>query len=352
MKIVEVSASKRYEVLIRPGVLTEAGERIRPLAPKAVKAAVITDDVAAALYGDRLEASLQAAGFSTVRYTVPHGEESKNGSTYLAILNFLAAEELTRSDVLVALGGGMVGDMAGFAAATYLRGIRYVQAPTTLLAMVDSSVGGKTAIDLDRGKNLAGAFCQPEIVLCDCDTLDTLPEDILRDGCAEVVKYGVLGDRELFDHMLVRGLAFDREYVIFRSVSMKRDYVCADEFDTGARRKLNLGHTLGHAVEKRSDFTLSHGKSVAIGLATVARACAARGICTGQCAGEIEAALRALGLPVRTDYSIEELMPPMMSDKKRSGATVSVITPEEVGRCGILPLEVGQLHDFMKAGLL
>ena len=351
MKTVEVSASKRYDVLICPGVLRQAGERIRPLVPRAVKAAVMTDDTVAALYADALEASLRAAGLETLRCTVPHGEESKNGATYLSILNFLAAGELTRSDVLVALGGGMVGDMAGFAAATYLRGIAYVQVPTTLLAMVDSSVGGKTAIDLEQGKNLAGAFCQPEIVLCDCDTLDTLPRDILRDGCAEVVKYGVLGDRALFDHMLSRGLDFDREEVIFRSVSMKRDYVCADEFDTGLRRKLNLGHTLGHAVEKRSDFALSHGKSVAIGLACVARASAARGLCSAACAGEIEKALTALGLPVRTDYGIDELMPAMLSDKKRSGATVSVITPEEVGRCGILPLGVEELKKFMKAGL-
>lgn len=351
MKTVDVTASKSYRVRIGSGLLAGAGDAVRAAAPRAVKAAVITDDTVGPLYADALEASLRAAGLDTVRFTLPHGEESKNGRNYLAILNFLAGSGLTRTDVLAALGGGMVGDIAAFAAATYLRGIAYVQLPTTLLAMVDSSVGGKTAIDLDAGKNLAGAFCQPDLVLCDWDTLSTLPEDILRDGCAEVLKYGILGDRELFDHLRARGLDFDREYVIFRSVSMKRDYVCADEFDTGARRKLNLGHTLGHAVEKCSGFALSHGRSVAIGLAVVARAAAARGLCSAACAEDIAAALEALGLPTGTDRSIDELLPAMLSDKKRTGATVSVIVPETVGSCAILPLGVDELRDFMKAGL-
>lgn len=351
MKTVEVSASKKYKVYIGTGLLGSAGEFVRAVAPKAEKAAIVTDDAVGALYGGRLEASLRAAGYETLRFTLPQGEASKNAANYIALLNFLAENQITRSDLLAALGGGMTGDIAGFAAATYLQGVKYVQIPTSLLAMVDSSVGGKTAIDLDSGKNLAGAFCQPEAVLCDCSALDTLPEDILRDGCAEVVKYGVLGDPRLLSHLRERGLAFDREYVIERSVSMKRDYVCADEFDTGLRRKLNLGHTLGHAVEKRSGFALSHGKSVAIGLASVARAAAAEGMCGPACARETETALESLGLPTRTEFAVEELMPAMLSDKKRSGSAVSVIVPEEIGKCGIVPMDVARLENFMKAGL-
>lgn len=352
MKIVEVAAStKSYNVYIGAGLLACAAEYIRAIAPKVEKIALITDDTVDALHADTVKAALESAGYNIIKYVLPHGEESKNGSNYLAILSHLAENQLTRSDLLVALGGGMVGDIAAFSAATYLRGIKYVQMPTTLLAMVDSSVGGKTAIDLPAGKNLAGAFCQPDAVLIDTNTLSTLPEDILRDGCAEVLKYGILGDRELFDHLVAKGLGFDREYVIWKSVSMKRDYVCADEFDTGVRRKLNLGHTLGHAVEKLSDFGLSHGKSVAIGTASVARAAAADGHCSAQCAAEIESGLARLGLPTKTDMNIESLMLPMLSDKKRAGSLVNVIVPERIGFCGIVPMDADKLREFMNKGL-
>ena len=352
MKTVEVAAStKKYSVHIGSGLLEGAGEYIRSLAADAQKAAIITDDTVDALYGEAVEKSLSEAGFDAVKFVLPHGEQSKNGENYLAILSFLAESSLSRSDVLVALGGGMVGDIAAFSAATYLRGIKYIQLPTTLLAMVDSSVGGKTAIDLPAGKNLAGAFCQPEGVLIDTACLDTLPEDIFRDGCAEVLKYGILGDRQLFEHLCEKALEFDREETVFRSISMKRDYVCADEFDTGVRRKLNLGHTLGHAVEKLSAFGLSHGKSVAIGTAAVARAAAAEGLCSGECADEICAALAKLGLPTNCDNTIDELLPFMLSDKKRAGSHVNVIVPQDIGCCGIVPMDAGRLKEFFQKGL-
>ena len=202
MKSIEVAAStKKYNVCIGSGLLSQLGERVRSVVPSGEKAALITDDNVDALWSAKVVSSLEEAGFEVCKYVLPHGEESKNGLNYLAILSFLAEKGLSRSDVLLDLGGGMVGDIAAFSAATYLRGIKYVQLPTSLLAMVDSSVGGKTAIDLPAGKNLAGAFYQPEIVLCDTDTLETLPKEILRDGCAEVLKYGILGDRELFSHL-------------------------------------------------------------------------------------------------------------------------------------------------------
>ncbi len=352
MKTVEVSAStKSYFVHIGGGLVAEAGERIRAIVPTAQKIAVITDDNVDALHSGALIESLEKAGYTIYKYVLPHGEESKNGMNYLAILSFLAESGLSRSDALVALGGGMVGDIAAFSAATYLRGIKYIQMPTTLLAMVDSSVGGKTAIDLPAGKNLAGVFRQPDAVLCDTDTLSTLPEDILRDGCAEVLKYGILGDGELFEHMAENGLGFDRDYVIGKSIEMKRDYVCADEFDTGVRRKLNLGHTMGHAVEKLSDFALSHGKSVAIGTAVVARAAAAEGICPTECAREIERSLAVLGLPTETKIDIADAMPVMLSDKKRAGSVVNVIVPESIGCCSIVAMDAERLRDFMDKGL-
>ena len=191
MKTVTVNASKSYDIKIGPGLLNSLGDEARKLG-KAKKIALVSESNVYPLYGKQAESSLKDAGFEVFSFIFPAGEESKCSNTYLELLNFLADCKLTRTDLIVALGGGVVGDLAGFAAATYLRGIRFIQIPTTLLAAVDSSVGGKTAIDLPAGKNLVGAFWQPSLVLCDTDTLTSLPEDIFLDGCAEVIKYGIL----------------------------------------------------------------------------------------------------------------------------------------------------------------
>lgn len=350
MKTITVSASRTYDIRIGPGLLTTLGEAVRGLG-KVEKVFLVSDTQVYPLYGGAAEASLKAAGYSVSSFVFPAGEESKNGETFLKLLNALAQAGLSRSDLLVALGGGVVGDLAGFAADCYLRGIRFIQIPTTLLAAVDSSVGGKTAIDLPAGKNLAGAFYQPSLVLCDLDALDTLPEDIFRDGCAEVIKYGVLYDPELFSQLEISGLNFDREAVIARCVALKRDVVMEDEKDTGSRMKLNLGHTFGHAVEAHSRFTLSHGKSVAIGLAIIARASASMGICSEADAARIVSVLKAFGLPVQTQYTAEALLPYLLSDKKRSGGTVNLILPEAIGRCVVSPTPVSQLQSILQAGL-
>ena len=255
---IDVKTSKAYQVHIGSGLLSQLGQRLRDVC-QAQKAVIVSDTNVFPLYGEIAFKSLENAGFQVLSFVFPAGEESKNAATYLQLLNFLAESQVTRSDCLVALGGGVVGDLTGFAAATYLRGIAYVQVPTTLLAAVDSSVGGKTAIDLPAGKNLVGAFCQPKMVLCDPDTLKTLPEDIFRDGCAEVIKYGVLYDPKLFEELTERGLSFPRETVIARCVELKRNVVMEDEFDTGSRMKLNFGHTIGHGVEAKSNFAVSHG---------------------------------------------------------------------------------------------
>lgn len=344
MNTVTVSASKTYDILIGSGLLTQLGERVKALG-KAQKVCVVSETAVFPLYGKAVAESLENAGFSVVSFVFPAGEESKNGSVFLELLNFLAENRLTRSDLIVALGGGVTGDLAGFAAASFLRGIRFVQVPTTLLAAVDSSVGGKTAIDLPAGKNLAGAFCQPSLVLCDTDTLNTLPADIFRDGCAEVIKYGILYDPVLFSHLEDKGLDFDREAVITRCVELKRDVVMEDEFDTGARMKLNLGHTIGHGVEAKSNFTLSHGKSVAIGMAIVARA--------SNCpdTARILSILRQFGLPTTTDDSAEDIFTYALSDKKRSGDLVKLILPNAIGDCSIVPTPVDRLKSFIQAGL-
>ena len=351
MKKVKISVSKEYEVLIGQGLMAESGRLCRSVLPKCVKAAVISDDNVAPIYLDRVKVSLESAGFETVSFVFPHGESSKNGGTYLEILNFLAENQLTRSDALIALGGGVVGDITGFAAATYLRGIRFVQIPTSLLAMVDSSVGGKTAIDLPAGKNLAGAFCQPELVICDLDSLNTLSPAFFTDGCAEVIKYGILKDEALFAHLEENGQGFDREYVISRCVELKRDYVTEDEFDTGLRMMLNLGHTVGHAIEKLSAYAVPHGSAVAMGMAIIARACASRGLCSESCAGRIVKTLESFRLPVSCAYSAKELISPMLSDKKRSGGSVKLIAVRDIGDCLILPTAVESISDFVSTGL-
>ena len=344
MKTVTVSASKKYDIRIGSGLLAAIGEEAQRLG-KAERVCIVSDTNVWPLYGDIVKSSLEHSGFSAVSYVFPHGEENKSIATYTDLLIFLTENKLTRHDLIVALGGGVVGDLAGFAAATYLRGIRFIQVPTTLLAAVDSSVGGKTAIDLPAGKNLCGAFWQPCLVLCDTDTLDTLPQDTFRDGCAEVIKYGILYDESFFSYLEGVGTEFDRETVIARCVELKRDAVEADEYDTGARMKLNLGHTIGHGVEARSSFALSHGKSVAIGLAMISRG--------SNCpdADRILACLEHFGLPTTTDYPAEDIFACALSDKKRGSGTVNLIIPRRIGQCDIVPTPVETLKTLIEEGM-
>ncbi|MBQ6430259.1 MAG: 3-dehydroquinate synthase [Oscillospiraceae bacterium] len=341
MNVVRVEASRAYEVKIGRGLLeTIGGEAAKITGGQAL---VVSDETVAPLYLAKAVGSLRQAGLTVSSVSVPAGEASKSPEYYVNLLNILAAKRLTRSDAVIALGGGVVGDLAGFAAATYLRGIPVIQIPTTLLAMVDSSVGGKTAIDLPAGKNLVGAFHQPSLVLCDPDVLTTLPEDVFRDGCAEVIKTAVLFDRDLFDHLRADGTDFDREEVISRCVAHKRDVVARDEFDTGERQLLNLGHTVGHAVEACSHFTVSHGKAVAIGTAIMARAFSAD-------ADEIVSVLRAFGLPTETEFTPDELANAALADKKRSGDTLALVVPERIGKPRIAKIPVGELPTVIKAG--
>ena len=351
MKHIQVTASKNYEVLVGYGLLQELGAYCKALT-RAQKVAIISDSNVWPLFGEKAKKSLENIGLSNViPYIFPAGEESKNGETYLAILNFLAENKFTRTDCIVALGGGVVGDMTGFVAATYLRGIDYIQVPTTVLAAVDSSVGGKTAIDLPAGKNLVGSFYQPKLVLCDLDTLDTLPNDIFQDGCAEIIKYGILYDPQLFAHLQDKTMQFDREFVISRCIELKRDVVEADEFDRGERQKLNLGHTIGHSVETNSNFTISHGKAVAIGMAIVSRSAVKQKLCTAETATAIQNILRDFSLPTESTVSADAIFEGALSDKKRFGSKVNLIVPVEIGNCIIHTVTTEELKTFIEAGL-
>ena len=349
MNTVHISASRGYDVQIGGGLLPTLGEKAAALC-KGRTACIVSDDTVAALYEPTARTSLEDAGFTVHTYVFPHGEESKCGENFLKLLGFLAQCQLTRSDLLVALGGGVTGDLTGFAAACYLRGVKYIQVPTSLLAMVDSSVGGKTAIDLPQGKNLCGAFYQPILVLCDTDLLKTLPDDIFRDGCAEVIKYGVLGSRELFDKLKAAHARDQLDDVVTTCVDMKRAVVEDDEFDTGRRQLLNLGHTLGHAIEKNSDFQLSHGQCVAIGMAMMARSAVKHGFCTEATKNEIVNLLQWYGLPTDTDQAPTAIYLSALGDKKRQGGSLTLVVPREIGVCDLHTIEVGALLGWIEKG--
>ena len=350
MTTVTVRASRPYEVTIGRGLLDTVGRQAAGQW-KGRSAAVVSDSTVAPLYLNRVKDSLERAGFRVHSFVFPAGEDQKNGGTYLKLLEFLAARRLTRADGLIALGGGVVGDLAGFAAATFLRGIGFLQLPTTLLAAVDSSVGGKAAIDLTNGKNLAGAFYQPQAVLCDLDTLDTLPAEVFADGCAEVIKYGMIGDPALLARLETVDFRADPEELVARCVAQKRDLVEQDEFDTGARQLLNLGHTLGHGVEACSGYTVSHGRAVAIGMTLVTRAAVAFGRCPAEVLPRLRRLLERYGLPDATAYSAQALYEKTLSDKKRSGDTISLVVPVAWGASQLVRIPVSELPAWIERGL-
>ncbi len=349
MKKVTVNASRVYDIIIDNGILDRAGELTREV-KEPCRAAILTDSNVAPLYLERLERSLISEGFTPLSFTIAAGEESKNADGYLAFLSFLAKNKITRSDCLFALGGGVVGDLCGFAAATYLRGVEFIQIPTTLLAMVDSSVGGKTAIDIPEGKNLVGAFYQPSLVICDYSTLETLPDNVFSDGCAEVIKYGVINDKELF--LKLRSPIMPQiEDIIENCVRDKRDVVDADERDTGVRQLLNLGHTAAHSIEILSHFEISHGSAVAIGMVIITRAAVKLGLCEKQALSELQSMLNSYSLPTCSPYSAREIADIALSDKKRAGGNITLIMPYGIGDSRLYPVNVEMLEKIFAEGI-
>ncbi len=341
-RTIHVAASRSYDILIGRNILPQIGEALLPLLGNC-RIAVLTDSNVDALYGNRLMELLQAAGYEACKYVIPAGEASKCAENLLAFLNFLAVEQITRSDAIIAFGGGVVGDLGGLSASLYLRGIKYVQVPTTLLAAVDSSVGGKTAIDIPAGKNLVGSFYQPVLVYCDTALMDTLPADIYRDGCAEVIKYGMILDKELYGTL--KKVPFERESVVARCVEIKRDVVQQDEFDNGLRGLLNFGHTFGHAIEKLSNFAVSHGSAVAKGMLIAARMAPLCGLC--DVAAELATMLEAYGFDLSCPYTADEIYDSLLSDKKRRGNKITIVLPKSVGDCVLVTVGVEELKELL-----
>lgn len=343
MKIIRVNASKEYDVVIGSGILSSLGERCASLFGKS-RALIVTDSNVAPLWLQKAKASLENAGIDTLEFVFTAGEDSKSKETLFELLEFAAENRITRSDFAVALGGGVTGDMTGLASSLFLRGIPFIQVPTTLLAAVDSSVGGKTAVNLTAGKNLAGAFYQPSLVLCDTDTLSTLPDCEFANGMAEVIKYGVIFDKELFDKVQSGDVKSDIEKIIARCVELKRDVVAKDEFDCGDRQLLNFGHTLAHSVEKCSSFGIAHGSAVAIGMVIAAKASFALGWSDEDCTEAIINANKNNNLPVECEFSPRMLADASLSDKKRSGGTINFVVPKKIGECVLKKIPVEDLY--------
>lgn len=330
------------EIYIETDLLSHAGQMIADVfSPSRVH--IVTDSTVAPLYLAQLEQQFTLPVTSTI---IPAGEEHKRLSTVEGIYHDLLAAGMTRKDLIIALGGGVVGDITGFAAATFLRGVSLCQIPTTLLAQVDSSVGGKTGVDLAEGKNLVGAFYQPRLVLIDPEVLKTLPDATFADGMAEVVKYGYIANPEILDMVSQPEYQEQIDDIIYECVKIKRDVVAIDEHDTGLRMILNFGHTIGHAAEKLGNYTeLTHGQAVAIGMVAAMRLSAMRG--NADLTAPLTTLLQKIGLPTELTYDREAIFGALLSDKKKFGSTVNFILVREPGRAEITPIEAETLHEYI-----
>lgn len=342
---ITVSLGQRsYPIHIESGLLDRVGLHLHALLGDCA-VAIVTDDHVAPLYLSRVEASLAASGLRSASIVLPHGEQTKCLAKLSQVYDFLCESRITRRDAILALGGGVIGDLTGLAAATFLRGVRFVQVPTTLLAQVDSSVGGKVAVDLPQGKNLVGAFYQPAAVLCDPDTLNTLTDDFWRDGLGEVVKYGCIGNAALFallESCACGGRAALMERIgdiLQRCIQAKADVVAQDEHDTGLRMTLNFGHTIGHAVETCQHYDgLRHGEAVALGMSVITRLTETRGMTAPGTSARLDALLSALGMPTQLpDLAQNDLIAAMGMDKKNEGKTLRIIVLDDIGVCRIHP---------------
>ncbi len=343
----ELKLKDKSTITIEKGCFDLAGE-IFVSSFGVKKAFVVTDTNVSPLYADRLLRNLENSGVKATLHVVSAGEEYKTLDTVAKMYPAMAQAGITRDDIIVALGGGVVGDMAGFAGATYLRGIKVMQIPTTLLAQVDSSVGGKCGVDLSEGKNLVGAFHQPERVLIDPNLLATLPKQTLCDGMAEVIKYGVLFDETLFNDCASRRYGDDLTDIIGKCVAFKRDVVEKDEHDTSLRMCLNLGHTIGHAVEKCGGYSAySHGQAVAIGMVVASRLGESAGITKSGTAEHLAKVLNGWNLPTKMPYPVADLIPYIFRDKKTVGSDINFIFPTKIGEFSITKMPSDDLATLL-----
>ena len=338
----------KNNVIIKNGVRFEVAKYLKKVAPKCTKVVIITDNNVFMLYEADISASLKNAGINVCTFVMEAGEQHNNIQTYEAMINFVADAKLTREDVIIALGGGVVGDLAGFVAATYMRGIKVIQMPTTLLACIDSSIGGKTGFDLPQGKNLIGAFHQPSAVLIDLETLKTLPKAEMQNGLGEGIKYGFLIGKDTFDILkngLENGNLLD---FVTRCVDYKLDIVNKDEKESGSRKLLNLGHTLGHAIEKESNYTIPHGLAVTKGTLCVANASVKYGKLQKQTYLDAVEICKKYDLDYTISYDIKSLIKNIQMDKKmHADGDISFVDIEDLGKCVIRTVSIKELEEYL-----
>lgn len=360
MQTVHVNTSTPYDVIVGTGLLSDIGNLIGRRFPGA-KCFVISDSTVMTLYGGHVIRALRDAHIETRSLSFAPGEVSKTMNTVEFILGELNRAEMTRSDIVIALGGGITGDMTGFAASIYLRGIRFVQIPTTLLSAVDASVGGKTGVNMGGLKNQVGTFWQPSMVIVDPATMDTLPGRELACGMAEVVKYGCIDDEEIIKmaEQLAEIAATPTtgeqseevhqilEQLILRCVAIKARIVEVDERDTGERMLLNFGHTVGHAVEKCTAGAVEHGEGVSIGMVVMGRTAEAMGMCPAGYTDRIATVLQGLGLPVDCPVAKEDILRAIRSDKKRAGSMITLVMPDRMAHCNLVQVDVDSLQDTL-----
>jgi len=351
-----VSASREYEVITGSGLLSESGKIIKDVAPNAIKALIVTETNVAPLYLDKVKAAVETEGIEVHEYIFEAGEESKNINSIAGMWGVMAKAGFTRTDLVIALGGGVTGDMAGFAAASFLRGIDVVQIPTSLLAMVDAAVGGKTGIDLPEGKNQVGAFWQPSVVIEDTDCLLTLSDEKFTEGMGEVLKYAFIMDLPLYEFLrenasrgtAIREDAWLMEKIVGMCVADKADVVSNDEHDNGRRQTLNYGHTVGHVIERDSGFTKLHGVCVAKGMGIIIDASEASGELDKEEAQKMRDLITAYGLPVEDDITPEAAVSGAMNDKKKRGNTLSIIVVNKIGTSEIRKMSPEEFKTFLE----
>ena len=338
-----------YDIFIGENLIGNTGNYIENLdIIRKTKFCIVSDNIVFPLYGDTVRKSVEQKGFAVYCFVFGNGESQKNLSTVSEIYNFLYENKFDRNDYLIALGGGVVGDITGFAASTYLRGIKFIQIATTLLAQADSSVGGKTGVNLPYGKNLVGAFYQPQFVLCDVNVLRTLPDNIYADGMAEVIKHGCIKSAELFYSVMNKTISIAD--MVYENVKIKAEVVMADEFETGERAILNFGHTVGHAVEKYYNFTkVSHGQAVATGMVYAAKISHILHGLDYKAVEDIIKILDLYSLPVKTENKIDNkiLADICAGDKKSENDFIKFILLSEIGKCGIVKINKSELENLL-----
>ncbi len=352
MKVLTSNTSKRYNIYIGNDIISQIKSLLSENAISYNKICIVTDDIVQDLYLNELKAALD--GDNICSYVIKNGEASKSADNLMELIDFYCENKLTRSDLIIALGGGVIGDLVGFSASVYLRGVKFVQIPTTLLSQVDSSVGGKTAINVKHGKNLMGSFYMPNMVLCDVKTLKTLSNTIFADGMAEVIKYACIANKDLLsDINKLNANSLDYSLlsdIVAECISMKINVVEQDELDLGLRMTLNFGHTFGHAVEKHCGYgTYTHGQAVAIGMVHITKLSENCKITEKGSADKIKAVLEKFNLPTTCPLTNEELYSLCGSDKKNLGKNINLILLNEIGKCFIHKLSYENFHEFLQS---